>query len=161
MSNLAPLLSTATIIAIPAIAKFSVEDNFQEVRENLPKISVVADNIKEWFYGFTEEPADEFELRISRLNRPSKGEIYEAAGGPRLAITSMATIYHLISKQPNGEGGNLLTNGTNIFLVTGKDGCWPHFVFITWNRRGWMVHGEDHFSSDYWTDGDQFYSRNS
>jgi len=81
--------------------------------------SYIGDNFQSWFKGRIEDPLGEKELRFGKLTKNSiDGPIIEELGGKAKAETTLTEVHDQMSKQSNGEEGNLLVNGRwNIFYV--------------------------------------------
>ena len=78
------------------------------------------------------------------------------------ATEGCAVIAGMISRQPNGENGDLVNDGkANIFYVRGKDDK-VFTVDVGWYvvNREWCV-GARHFGDVRWSAGDRGFSRNS
>lgn len=115
----------------------------------------------------------------TQLDTVKKGKVIKVKGGVSTTTTYdkyntlkykamsidevMGTIDDLISKQPNGEEGVLLTNGyANVFYTTCKDGV-VRAVFCSWDAdRGKWHLGCRELGDDFWHGGYQFFvSENS
>ena len=71
----------------------------------------------------------------------------------------LAYLWELLTKQPNGEEGMLLTNGhANIFYIRDTDDT-PWVVSADWRSIGWCVGALSALSPDGWDEGDQVFAR--
>lgn len=159
-----PLLEFVGTAAIFATTEsFIAKDKFKQdtSRNAKVKISYLGDNFKAWFLPKTEQPISQTTLRSQRLTRASLDQpIITELGGEVKVETTLTEISALISMQPNGEEGVLLTNGwANIFYVKDKDGM-LRAVFVCWRGGGWFVfaYALDDFQ---WHVDSQVFSRNS
>ena len=159
-------LVSSTIIpatAEPFHAKKKIVKDISD--KAVPKISYIGDNVKAWFLkgdGLIEAPMGESTLYYHKLERSSQdGPIIEALGGKDKAISTFAQIHALMTNQPNGEKGVLLTNGyVNIFYLKDVNGV-LRTVSVYWYVDDWHVYA---FPVEYqleWHDGSQVFSGNS
>lgn len=131
-------------IKIPARAeKFVVMDRFKLLKDGGFCSSI--DGLSYFFSNKTEEAADEQELLLGKLDLASINAwssvghwIIEDLGGEKKAETTLAVIWSIMSKQPNGENGDLSSNRRNIFFVRDIVGV-LRFVCVEWDedRGGW------------------------
>jgi predicted metal-dependent peptidase len=100
------------------------------------------------------------ELRVSQLKKNSLDKPILAELGDK-AETTLSAIWELLTKQPNGESGVLLTNGyANIFYVRDAKGVlWA--VGARWSSGGWYVCASSVEGPGGWNEGSQVFSRNS
>ena len=105
------------------------------------KISYLEPDFSKWFLSKREMPFVGSTLHYKELSFYSiDGPIIEELGGKEMVETTLAEIFSLIEKQPNGEPGSLLTNGNaNIFYVKDVDGV-LRVVLVSWHRGGWSFH---------------------
>lgn len=109
-----------------------------------------SDNFKSWVLPCIPNAIHAFEGKLlkTELTRAMYDqEILGELGNPApLTVAEFAAIARaLISKQPNGESGMLLSNGNaNIFYVKLGDGC-VVAVYVHWHAvlRGWRFHAHD------------------
>lgn len=147
-------------VTVPATTKrFVAGDRFViNTGTNAPvKISWIGENFQNWFLGTTEEPVDEQKLSYHKLLKSSlDGLILAELGGQKVAETTLSAIFHLMSLQPNGQKGVLLTNGyTNIFYVGGRAVC------CRWDGDGWDVNASEVTNPFRWSADYRVFSRNS
>ncbi len=162
------LLEPIGTITVPATTtKFVGKDWFIEGINRDTKVNFrsLSDKFKEWFLngtGKTEDPITEQTFRYHKLRQSSvDGPIVAELGGEKMSETTLAEIYSFIAKQPNGEEGVLLNNGSaNIFYVRDKDGV-LRTVFVPWSGSGWHVLARSVESPYSWGAGRQVFSRNS
>lgn len=152
------LLRQVATVNVADVNKFVASDNF---RTNNPvvKIAWLGDNFKRIFLGKTEEGVEATTLTIHKLEKTSRDPGIMAELGEWRTETSLAHLYELLKKQPNGESGVLLTNGyANIFYIRGTDGnFWA--VLAHWPRDGWYVLANSVENPDVWYAGRQVVSR--
>ncbi len=163
------LLSLVGTVKVAGSGKFYASDHFT-TNIKAVKLAWIGDNFKQHFLNKVEEPQGEVELRVSQLKKASLDKpILQELGLPACpargqgdkAETTLANIWQLLTKQPNGESGTLLTNGyANIFYVRDAKGVlWA--VGAYWYSGGWRVDAYSVESPDEWHGGDQVFSRNS
>lgn len=153
------LLEFVTTVTVPAVARLVAKDCFkQDVSpEAAVKISCIGDNFKAKFSGKIEVDVPAAELKIHRLCEASLdapiitalGDCYE---------TTLAHLWTLLSRQPNGEQGVLLVNGyANIFYVRDLEGgLWA--VGARWYGGGWYVYACSVEYPGRWCAGRQVFS---
>jgi hypothetical protein len=97
---------------------------------------------EQWFLGKVEKLAEVAKTTLSctvLLKHAVDEEIITALGGEAKAETSLAEIWDLLQKQPNGERGVLLTDSSaNIFYVKDRDEV-LRTVNVYWGNSGWRV----------------------
>jgi hypothetical protein len=157
-----PLLWPIGTVTVPATGKLVAREKFVKdmSRKAAVKISYLGDNFSEWFLGKVEEPCPETTLRYAKLNRYSvDGPILAELGNT--AETTLAQIYALMERQPNGEDGVLLTNGyANIFYVRDINGA-LRAVYMGWKAGGWDVYAFSVADPFGWFGGISVFSCNS
>jgi hypothetical protein len=117
----------------PATPLFTVADHFMVDNQYGVKISYVNGNFKRVFYGIMEQDVPAAIIDIDGLIKDSLDPAILAELN-NCAKTYLAYIWHLLSRQPNGENGPLLVNGSiNVFYI----GDWEVSVF--WSSDGWGV----------------------
>jgi len=155
-----PLLKPLGTVLVPATEeKFVAREKFVvDTERRAPvKISYQGSNFSEWFLGKIEEPKPETQLRYAKLlkysvDRPILTELGDAQE------TSLAEIFHLMSGQPNGESGVLLTSGyTNIFYVRDINGE-LRAVDVHWDGDGWIVIADSVANPGEWHGGNRIFS---
>lgn len=124
------------------------------------KISYIGDNFTELFLGQAVPMRDAYAVCSTILTRNARdkeilGELSSAAE------TDIAALFHLMSLQPKGEDGHLLTNGyVNIFYCKDMNEALCA-VRAVWDGDGWDV-GVGRVGHPYpWVGGRQVFSRNS
>ena len=124
-------------ISVPATGKFIASDHFTTSNKAV-KIAWLGDNFQQHFLTKVEEPQAETELRISRRKKTSLDAPILAELGSA-AETTLASIWELLKKQPNGESGIIPINSySNIFYVRDVNGVfWAVRVFLYGD--GWRV----------------------
>ncbi|MDE2001375.1 MAG: hypothetical protein KGI60_02275 [Patescibacteria group bacterium] len=133
------LLETIGTIKVGAIDRFFGGGAFT-ARSTEVKFAWIAQSFKQRFHKKLEEPQREVELRVSRLKKRSLDESIREELGDK-AETTLATIWVLLRRQPNGgKEGMLLANGfANIFYVRDADRDFTA-VRIVWSADGWRLH---------------------
>ena len=80
-------------------------------------------------------------------------------GGEAAAETTLAGVHGLMTLQPHGQEGALLTNGlANIFYVRDRKGV-LRAVYVAWHGGGWSVSALSVEYPGRWDDGSQIFSR--
>ncbi len=153
-----------TTITSATTEKFVARDKFHKDSKEV-KFYVIWDNFTNWFLvgnGKIEESLGEQVLRYGNLTKNSvDGPIIEELGGEAKAETTLTELYELLNKQPNGEEGELLTNGyANIFYIKDVSGV-LRAVYVRWNVDGWIVLVDSVESPDVWHAGVRVFVRNS
>lgn len=97
-----------------------------------------------WFIDKVEELPKSIETRLcyQTLNHDSlDSSILAKLGGEVQAETSLAEIWCLLEKQPNGEAGPLLCYPRgNLFFVKDKDGVLRTVCAHYWRGYGWDIY---------------------
>ncbi len=160
------LVPFGTTVVSPTTAPFAAKDRFvvNTKRNAAVKIAFVWDNFTSWFMGKTEQPFEGSTLKYGMLSRSSvDGPIIAELGGEEKAETTLAEVFALMSAQPNGENGALLTNGyANIFYVRNAKGV-LRAVRVGWDADdgGWDVYAFSVADPSSWGGGRLVFSRNS
>ncbi len=157
-STLLDFISTINITA--TTERFVARDKFK-LKKDGGLCSYFGDNFRRWFLGKIEDPIGEQTLRFAKLRRQSvDGPIITELGGEAKAETTLTEVWYLMSLQPNGEAGVLITNGwANIFYVPDSAGV-LRAVGVYWLGRGWIVNAFEVSNPDSWDEGDRVFSRN-
>jgi len=147
-------------VAVPAVDRFVAKDYF-EVDTSAKagvKISYLSDNFKAHFLAKSEQNVPATELKIYRLREASRDVPILVELGDNHE-TTLAYIWELLKKQPNGEDGVLLQNSyANIFYVSGTDDIlWA--VSVYWIVDGWRVESESIGSPGRWRVGIRVFAR--
>ena len=152
------LLVSLSTVQIPSTGQFVAKKYFTADSKEV-NIAWLGDNFRQHFISKVEEPQAEVELRISRLKKASLDAPILAELGSK-AETSLANIWQMLKKQPNGESGKLLTNGyMNIFYVRDAKGV-LRAVDVHWSSDGWHVRAYSVTYPIEWSEGYQVFSRN-
>ncbi|MEQ1561265.1 MAG: hypothetical protein ABL899_00920 [Nitrospira sp.] len=155
------LIQAVGEVAFPGATNFVVSEKLGVDKSETAtvKISGHGSNFSSWFLGKIETNVAPSRLGYGKLLRRAKAAVIRAfLGGEATAKTSLAEIHYLITLQPNGEEGALLTNGwANIFFVRDKDHV-LRLVYVFWRDGGWCW-GADGLSSEVEWDDDQVFSR--
>ncbi len=143
MRKLKKLALRATV-AVEATTLFVVRDFFKMGDNGQTKIWM-SDAFKEKVLAFASNTASSGEVRLDKLELTESmndSQIIVELGSPTpFSIDGfLSHAKGLILKQPEGEKGDLLTNGyANIFYVTGNDGR-TLTVFAYWRDEQWKFH---------------------
>lgn len=134
------LLKLLTTFKVGRTEKFVARENFKKDTSAKAKvrISFIWDDFKENFLDLIEENVSEVELKVHKLVKGSRDPeiIAELSENHK---TFLAHVWNALLLQPNGEPGNLLTNGhANIFYVADKNG-FVRAVRVRWFDDGWHV----------------------
>lgn len=158
----AKVIRSVSVVTAPAVAKFVAHDRFTvNIAANLPvRIGYLGDNFKKHFLSKTEENVARAELTSFQLTKDSLDRDILAQLGDTAEI-SLAHLWYLLSLQPNGEPGFLLTNGyANIFYIRDASGIlWA--VRADWDAGygHWGVEAYSVSGPDGWSAGRQVVSR--
>lgn len=158
------LLKFVGTITIPATEKFVATDHFtvNPSATAEARIGYLSDNFKKWFFGKTEEPNSQTELRYATLKKDSLDKPILDELGTAAEVT-LSVIWELLKLQPNGEKGVLLTNGcANIFYVRDAGGE-LRAVRMRWvaDDGFWHVNAYSVECPSGWSAGYLVFSRNS
>jgi len=156
----ATLMEMVGTVAIPATTEPFVASEHCVLGGDPKKITWLSDLFREWFWGKIEPPMAKTELRYAKLTKNSvDGPIMDELGGVK--ETTLAEIYALMKRQPNGEQGVLLTNGwANIFYVPDANGT-LRAVLVYCNSVGWGLLAHSVGSLFRWHGEYRVFSRNS
>jgi len=158
-----PLLEPIGTVGIAATGAFVARERFaiDASRKAKVKISYLGDNFEAWFLDKVEASAQGVMLRYARLIRSAPDEEIRREIGAEHEETTLAAIYALMERQPNGESGVLLTDGrANIFYVRGATGT-LRAVYARWDGDGWLMSACSVSGPIGWDDGFRVFSRNS
>ncbi|MCH7828825.1 hypothetical protein IH982_03145 [Patescibacteria group bacterium] len=151
-----PFLEEGGTAMIPATTEqFVVREKF--VRGNTLFLGM---NFEGWFEGKTEEAVMETELRYATLTGSLVGRPILAELGDK-AETTLAQIWALMERQPNGEEGVLLTGGwENVFYVRDVNGE-LRVVYVSRGGSSWLVDADLATRMRSLSVGYRVFSRNS
>lgn len=126
------------------------------------KISYISNTFKEWFLGKIENPFSGSTVSGRKLEKSSvDGPVLAELGGNETAKTTLTEMYAAIGAQPNGESGDLLTNGwANIFYIEDINGT-LRAVHVRWRGVGWDVGAYSVGSPNEWYADSRVFFRNS
>jgi len=138
------LLELVTTVSVAACEKFVAKEHFKvdTGRKAKVKIAFLWDNFSKHFLPKTEEGVLAGEIKVHKLLQWSlDAPIMTELGDPRSYSTTLADLWWMLEKQPNGEEGALLVNGyANILYIYDTEGnLWA--VRARWfsDRGGWLV----------------------
>ncbi len=158
------LLEALTTVSVAACEKFVAKEHFKvdTGRKAKVKIAFLWDNFSKHFLPKTEEGVLAGEIKVHKLLQSSlDAPIMTELGDPTSYSTTLADMWAMLEKQPNGEEGALLVNGyANIFYIHDIEGnLWA--VSADWfaDRGGWRVGAYSVERPGRWVDGIQVLSR--
>lgn len=104
------------------------------------KIADRGNDFKAWFKCLVENQPRQSELKsFVPPKTMCDSEMIALFGGQEKVVVSLAQVWALLERQPNGEEGALLVNGyLNIFYVEDANG-FLHAVNVCWRSEGWYV----------------------
>jgi len=150
---------------IPAsIERFIAREKFVVDISNTAKVKIawIGGNFQKHFLGKIEEAQCEVTLSIQKLEKASVTGLIRTELGWDGKVTTLRSLFRLLSLQRNGQEGALLTNWyANIFYVEDEDGN-PWAVYAYWytGYGGWGVDARIVVYPDGWWDaGAQVVSR--
>jgi len=156
-------LGTKTIRA--TTSRFVASQHFvvNTTKNAKPKISFIGEYFTKWFLGkdgITEEPKGQSKLCYHRLTKKSFNPSFiTELGGEEKSNVALSKVDDLMSSQPNGEAGTLLTDShTNFFYIYDKHGV-LRVVDVSWKVDGWRVLAFRTSNSYLWFAGDRVFSR--
>ncbi len=155
------LLDFVATVVVSGAGRFVAADHFKvdTSRKAAVKIAFVWDNFRDNF-AKVEENVPAGELKLHTLRKASvDGPIIKELGEAH--ETYLADLWTMLEKQPNGEKGNLLTNGyANIFYVRDKNGAlWAVFAHWHSDDGGWSLFANSVTNPNEWNAGNQVASR--
>ena len=126
------------------------------------KIAFLWDNFSKHFLPKTEEGVLAGEIKVHKLLQSSlDAPIMTELGDPTSYSTTLADMWAMLEKQPNGEEGALLVNGyANIFYIHDIEGnLWAVCALWYADGGGWNVEADSVEDPGRWDDGGQVLSR--
>lgn len=158
-----PILAHVTVVEVAGIGKFTAADHFKEDTSKKATVAIgwLGDNFKSHFLGKIEENVPATTLRVHCLTRDSLDKDIRAELTPETEETTLTCLWNLLSKQPRGQKGILLTDGrANVFYIKDARGnLWA--VGAGWDSPDgrWRVHAPSVTDPRGWLEGDQVFSR--
>jgi len=142
-------------VAFPGAKKFVASDKFTE-----PKFWL-SEAFKTWMLPKVEKGVKPSTLAYGKIIQALIDEaIIRALGGIKKAEISLAEIFYLMSFQPNGDEGVLLTNGrANIFYVKDVKGI-LRIVGVGWRHGQWNLYTNQTSIQHGWGVEGRAFSRN-
>lgn len=153
------LLKFITTVAVAAVERFVAAERFTRDNSTV-KFYDFGSNFRGNFLSKIEEAIPVAELAIHTLTRASLDDPIRLELGPDREETTLAHLYALLSKQPRGEKGALLTNGNaNVFYIRDAKGkFWAVYAYWDGIDRGWYVSAGSVESPYWWYRGRQVFS---
>lgn len=153
-----------TVIVPARTERFIAKNHFivDKSKKARVQISYLGDNFRNNFLNKTEEAISETILQYHQLKKSSRDiPIINELGGKDKTETTLAEMFSLMEKQPNGEDGVLLINGyANIFYIRDENGfLWAVYCFR--GGDGWYIHADSVDDLDDWIADGRVFSRNS
>ena len=160
------LLQKIGEVSFSGSAKFVASENFiiNTSDEAPAKISYLGKNFPVWFVDKIENNISQSTLVYSKLLKSANdNEIILTLGGEERAEVSLSEMFYLMSLQPSGEEGILLSSGNvNFFYVKDISGT-LRAIRLLWKNGGWEIHAilpHDPLNLPLWDEGSQIFSRN-
>lgn len=149
--------NVASDIKVSGAKKFVSAEKFTKENKAV-KFAYFSQNFKRVMLEKVEENVSDAMFTCCILTETSPDAPILVELGNR-AETTLAYLYELLTKQPNGEDGVLLTNGcANIFYIRGADDVlWA--VSAYWRSGGWYVYANSVEDPDGWFVGNVIFSR--
>lgn len=152
-------LKFITSVTVPSVKQFAAVDHFKhgEIVERVK--CYLWSNFSRHFGGKIEEDMEECVIRVHELLKSSRDLGIRSEIGEEREETKLAHLWHLLTLQPNGEKGTLLTNGyANIFYIRGTENIlWA--VVAYWYGDEWNLCAVSVGSLDEWLGGIRVCSR--
>jgi len=159
----AALLRLVTTVVVPAIKKFVVADHFRIDTSSSAKVKIgyLGDNFETQFLPKVEENVLAVELAIHTLTKGVLDKDIRKELGQDREETTLAHLYELLSKQPKGESGVLLTDGrVNIFYIKDANrNFWAAYAYWYAADGGWSVGAGSVGNPVEWDEGRRVFSR--
>lgn len=153
------LLEFVTSVTVPSSKRFAAADHFKhgEVVDGVQ--CYLWDNFKKQFGTKVEENVEECEIRIHTLLAPARDLPIRAEMGEEREETKLAHLWYLLTLQPNGKAGALLTNGSaNIFYIRDTENIlWA--VCAYWFGDEWSLGASSVGNPNGWSEGHRVCSR--
>lgn len=152
------ILKYITTVPVSGAKTFVVADHFRVGINTGVRIISLGDNFRSHFLGKTESGVASAKLKVYKFTEssPDAPIIAELDGHHEVAL---AHLWGLLKKQPNGETGPLLINGSaNIFYICDAESIlWA--VVASWGGSGWRVDADLVKDPDRWFASHQVISR--
>lgn len=159
--KIAELLPSKEQIVGVAQKPFSAAKTFF-ARNPSVKFACIGKNFRAWFSDYACVLASGNVRGVLTLAKSmTDSEIIAQLGGESKVKVTLADVWELLGKQPNGEAGELLVNDSgNIFYVPSVPGGSLRAVDVGWGGGGWYVCALA-LGDSYWRDGSRVFARNS
>ncbi len=157
------LLHLVRTVPIPGRKRFVAKKYFKVDTGRNAKVKIVLHwgDFSRYFLPKTEKGVAQGEIKVHKLLRSSlDAPIMAELGDPQCYSTTLADMWNMLTKQPNGEKGVLLVNGyANIFYIhDADDTLWA--VSADWSGNGgWSVGAASVENPFRWRGGGQVLSR--
>lgn len=159
------IIPVGTTVVSPTTVPFAAKDHF--VVNTKPSAPVRIASLwgdTAWFTEKVEYPFRGSTLKYGKLSRWSvDGPMIAELGGEEQAETTLTELFALMSAQPNGKSGPLLTDGrVNIFYIKDATGSLSA-VHVRWHAidGGWHVNASSVTYPCEWHDGSRVFFRDS
>jgi hypothetical protein len=150
----------ATTSGLPSTQRFAAQDHFKVgvSPQAAVKIAWLGAMFAQRFLGKSEHNDGGAILRRFALRRPARNDEIIAAMNIHHE-TKLTDLWCLLSRQPNGEPGTLLTNAIpNILYVRDVDGV-VAAVDAVWGGAGWEIGASSVAGTRQWLQGHQVIAR--
>lgn len=158
-----PLLERIGTVTIGATERFLAREKFvvDTSRKAKVKIAWLGGNFKNQFLEKAEAPTPEMTLCYARLVHAALDSEIRKEIGTGCEEATLAAIWTLMERQPNGKTGVLLTNGyANIFYVRDTNGTfWAVHVHWFALGGGWRVSARSVSRPHGWGGGGRVFSQ--
>ena len=158
-----PRLELVYTIEVAGIVKFVAADHFKKDTSKKVAVAIgwLGDDFKSHFLGKIEENVPETILQVHCLTRDSLDKDIRAELTPETEETTLTYLWDLLSKQPRGQKGTLLTDGrANVFYIRDAKGdLWAVSADRDSDYGYWGVDASSVAIPDRWREGDQVFSR--
>lgn len=146
-----PILELVKEFDCPATEAFNLDDFFTLDNPTV-KFGWIDGDMKKYFKNRSIVAEGPRKLVVNRLVRNATEKELKVVAPQK---TTWADLKWELEQQPNGESGNLLTNGRANLRFIGD--C---LVYVYWYDYGWYVYVNPVNESHEWLDGIQLVSRN-
>lgn len=153
------LLQFVTSVTVPEVKQFKAADHFKhgEVVEGVK--CYPWDNFQKHFGSKMEEDVEGCDIHIHSLLTSARDLHIRAEIGEEREETKLAHLWYLLTLQPNGKKGALITNSyANVFYIRDTENVlWA--VIARWRGGEWYLSASSVGDPDRWDGGDRVCSR--